>query len=126
LASANLKELVMTVIIPVLDYISLCIRLLGVVFILLGAVRIFAKAILVEVSKDTERKTTKDREKLRRQLSSYMLFGLELLIAGDIIRTVLDPTLEEIAVLGSIVAVRTVISFFLNRELEKSDGNKKT
>jgi len=116
----------MTVIIPVLDYISLCIRLLGVVFILLGAVRIFAKAILVEVSKDTERKTTKDREKLRRQLSSYMLFGLELLIAGDIIRTVLDPTLEEIAVLGSIVAVRTVISFFLNRELEKSDGNKKT
>lgn len=126
MASANLKELVMTVIIPVLDYISLCIRLLGVVFILLGAVRIFAKAILVEVSKDTERKTTKDREKLRRQLSSYMLFGLELLIAGDIIRTVLDPTLEEIAVLGSIVAVRTVISFFLNRELEKSDGNKKT
>ena len=126
MASANMERPMMTFIIPVLDYISLCIRLLGVVFILLGAVRVFAKAILVEVSKGTERKTTKDREKLRRQLSSYLLFGLELLIAGDIIRTILDPTLEEIAVLGSIVAVRTVISFFLNRELDKSDNNKKT
>jgi uncharacterized membrane protein len=41
------------------------------------------------------------------------------MIAGDIIGTIIRPTLQEMAVLGSIVAVRTVISFFLNREIGK-------
>ena len=56
---------------------------------------------------------------MRRQLSSYLLLGLEVMIAGDIIETKIHPTLQEMAVLGSIVAVRTIISFFLNREIEK-------
>ena len=56
---------------------------------------------------------------MRRQLSSYLLLGLEVMIAGDIIGTIIHPTLQEMAVLGSIVAVRTIISFFLNREIEK-------
>ncbi len=39
-----------------------------------------------------------------------------MLIAGDVIRTIILPKLEEIAILGSIVAIRVVISFFLNKE----------
>ncbi|MFC1780839.1 DUF1622 domain-containing protein [Planctomycetota bacterium] len=42
----------------------------------------------------------------------------DLLIAADIVSTIFHPTLEEVAVLGSIVAIRTVISFFLNREMQ--------
>jgi uncharacterized membrane protein len=51
--------------------------------------------------------------------ASPVPLGLELMIAGDIIGTIIRPTLQEMAVLGSIVAVRTVISFFLNREIGK-------
>ena len=109
-----------TVIFNILHYISLTVGLLGVAFIILGVIKIFGKSIFVELSKHTEKKTTKDREDLRRQLSSYLLLGLEVMIAGDIIGTIIHPTLQEMAVLGSIVAVRTVISFFLNRESEKT------
>ena len=103
----------------ILHYISLSVGFLGVSFIILGVVKIFTRSIFIELSKHTERKTTKDREDLRRQLSSYLLLGLEVMIAGDIIGTIIHPTLKEMAVLGSIVAVRTVISFFLNREIGK-------
>ncbi|MFA5143610.1 MAG: DUF1622 domain-containing protein [Candidatus Omnitrophota bacterium] len=35
-------------------------------------------------------------------------------------RTLIRPSLQELAVLGSMVAIRTVISFFLNKEIGKS------
>ena len=55
---------------------------------------------------------------LRRKLGSYILLGLEFMIAGDIIHTVLRPDRESLIVLGSIVAIRTVISYFLQKELK--------
>lgn len=108
---------------PVFNYVSFGVGIFGIIVIVLGAIRTFAKVILIEISRDTERKTTKERQKLRRQLSSYLLLGLELLIAGHVIRTIIRPNLEEIAVLGCIVIIRIVISFFLNRE-ERIDSQR--
>ena len=48
-----------------------------------------------------------------------ILLGLEVLIIGDIIRTiVVDPTLESVAVLGVIVLIRIVLSFSLEAEID--------
>ena len=111
-----------SIIFNLVHYVSLIVGFLGVSFIILGVMKIFTKAVFIELSKHTEKKTTKDREDLRRQLSSYLLLGLEVMIAGDIIGTIIRPTLQEMAVLGSIVAVRTIISFFLNRETMKTQS----
>ena len=54
---------------------------------------------------------------IRHIVASYLLLGLEFLIAADIIGTIADPTLEELALLGGLVLIRTVISFFLGREI---------
>lgn len=54
---------------------------------------------------------------LRRKLGVYLLFALELLIAWDIIQTVIDPTYEILIQLGGIVLIRTVISYFLEKEV---------
>ena len=56
---------------------------------------------------------------LRRNLGRAILLGLEVLIIGDIVRTiVVDPTLNSVAVLGVIVLIRIVLSFSLEIELE--------
>src|SRR5436190_222376 len=56
---------------------------------------------------------------LRRNLGRVILLGLEVLIIGDIVRTiVVDPTLESVAVLGLIVLIRIVLSFSLEIELD--------
>lgn len=58
-------------------------------------------------------------EALRRNLGRAILLGLEILIIGDIVRTiVVDPTLESVAVLGLIVVIRIVLSFSLEIEME--------
>jgi uncharacterized membrane protein len=59
-----------------------------------------------------------ERKALRHQLAYYLLVSLEFLIAADIIDTILEPSLEELAILGGVVVMRTVISFSLGWEMK--------
>ncbi len=55
----------------------------------------------------------------RRQLGRSIILGLEFLIAGDIIRTVVVAnTLENVAVLGLIILIRSFLSVTLHLEVE--------
>ncbi|GHA09782.1 DUF1622 domain-containing protein [Oceanisphaera arctica] len=55
----------------------------------------------------------------RRQLGRSIILGLEFLIAGDIIRTVIvADTLENVAVLGMIILIRTFLGLTLHLEVE--------
>jgi len=54
----------------------------------------------------------------RANLGRGILIGLELLIAADILKSVVvDPTLQGIAVLGGIVVIRTFLSISLDVEI---------
>ncbi len=56
---------------------------------------------------------------LRQFLGGVLLLGLEILVAGDLIRTVaVAPTLDNVIVLGLIVLIRTFLSFSLEIEIE--------
>jgi uncharacterized membrane protein len=56
---------------------------------------------------------------LRKSLGRVILLGLEVLIIADIIRTiVIDQSVESVAVLGTIVLIRVVLSFSLEVEID--------
>jgi uncharacterized membrane protein len=56
--------------------------------------------------------------RFREQLGRTILLGLELLVVGDIVRTVAaQPTLISVTILGIIVLIRTFLSFSLEVEL---------
>ena len=55
----------------------------------------------------------------RQDLGRAILLGLEFLVAGDIIRTVVvHPTLDNLIVLAIIVVIRTLLSVTLQLEFE--------
>jgi len=55
----------------------------------------------------------------RQDMGRAILLGLEFLVAGDIIRTVVvDPTFNNVIVLGLIVLIRTFLSMSLQLEIE--------
>jgi uncharacterized membrane protein len=55
---------------------------------------------------------------LRQSFGGVILLGLEILVAGDLIRTVaIEPTLNNVVVLGLIVLIRTFLSFSLEIEI---------
>lgn len=58
-------------------------------------------------------------QRYRHDLGRAILLGLEVLVAADIIRTVaFTPTMDSVAVLALIVAIRTFLSWSLALELE--------
>lgn len=55
----------------------------------------------------------------KHNLTKALLLGLEFLVAADIVRTVaIDATLENVAMLGALVVVRTVLSWSLVVEMD--------
>ncbi len=56
---------------------------------------------------------------LRTAFGGVLLLGLEVLVAADLIKTVaVETSLENVAVLGLIVLIRTFLSFSLEVEIE--------
>ena len=54
----------------------------------------------------------------RRNVGRGVLLGLEILVAGDIIRTVaVDPSFSSVAILAGIVLIRTFLSFTIDLEV---------
>lgn len=54
----------------------------------------------------------------RADIGRGILLGLEFLVAADIINTVaIEPTLESLAVLAGIIAIRTFLSLSLEVEI---------
>jgi uncharacterized membrane protein len=92
------------------------IEWLGVGVIAVGAIAMLA-LFLVRIATGGDR--LEAYRGLRQGLGRAILLGLEFLVAADIINTItIEPTLQSVAVLAAIVAIRTLLSFSLEVELE--------
>jgi len=111
-------------IMEILSKVSLFISLLGILVIVWGVILILFRLIAYEFTRLKGDRFYQEREALRHQLGSYLFFGLEILIAADIINTITDPSITEIIILASIVVIRTVISYFLDLEMAGFGYNK--
>ena len=86
----------------------------GVVIVAAGAIVATAR-LLVHRAHNTGNYYSSYRQDIGRAI----LLGLEFLIAGDIIRTVVvAPTVQNVLVLGLIVLIRTFLSLSLQLEIE--------
>lgn len=59
---------------------------------------------------------------IRNELGHMLSLALEFLIGADILNTAISPTWEDIGQLGAIVGIRTVLNFFLVREIKAFDS----
>ncbi len=97
-----------------MDMVGSALDLVGVVVIVIGAGYVTCRYLF------GRKEGPISPFKLYRQgLGKAILLGLEFLVAGDIIRTVVvAPTLENIAILGMIVLIRTFLSMTLQLEVD--------
>ena len=96
----------------VIEKIGMAIDAAGVVVIVAGAV-----IALVVTAVRLSRHESDVYRRFRQQLGQAILLGLELLVAGDIVRTVAaSPNLTSVAILAAIVLIRTFLSFSLEVE----------
>ena len=98
----------------VMSITGLALDLVGVLVVAVGSLLSLARFILRGKAHFNE-----SYRLLREDVGRAILLGLEFLIAGDIIRSVVvDPTIENILTLGMIVLIRTFLSMTLQLEVE--------
>lgn len=97
------------------DSVEMLVRLTeaaGALVVFLGALLAFARFL----SALLRRTGPHSFVAMRLTLGRYLALGLELQLAGDVLRTAVAPTLDELAVLAVVAGIRTALNFFLARE----------
>lgn len=59
------------------------------------------------------------KEEIRLQFGSSVAVALELLLGADVLATAVAPSWDDIGKLAAIAIIRTVLNFFLEKELQK-------
>ena len=100
----------------VLEWVSAGIDLCAVLLLVVGALRFVLGVARSEVARaDQARERGTNRQ--RMELGRYVLAALELLIVSDIIHTAVTLAVAHLVFLGLLVVIRSLISYFLDREL---------
>ena len=102
-----------------LNLLATIISVISLLIVTYGALIAIISFIINELKRVIGAYTPTNIRKLRAVFGTYLLLGLEFLIASDILKTVLEPTMNELIILGGIVVVRTILSVFLNKEIKE-------
>lgn len=97
------------------------ISFLGTLVIFIGV--LFALYLYIQHF-NPKKKEKIDINRIRLNLGRSLILGLEFIVAADLIRTTTAPDYYSVGILASIVLIRTVLSFSINRELQSLTKEK--
>jgi uncharacterized membrane protein len=104
----------------IVEYLAIALEIAAVGIIIVGVIYAFVSSAR---SQNFSARDVFDHgeayKHFRVRLGNTLLLGLEVLVAADVVRTTaLQPTLENVAVLGVLIAIRTFLSWSLVVEIE--------
>ena len=101
----------------IINAVSFTLNIIGALITIWGIVVSLFEFLKKEISGKTE--AIQLNETIRIKLGSYLVLALEFFIAGDIVKTIITPTWQSLGILGAIVVIRTILSYFLTKDLKK-------
>lgn len=108
----------------ILNYLSIGISIISTLILTIGVVQGTVSFVKMRITKMSVEERLDAIQLIRVNLGTYILLGLEILIAADIIDTIAKPQLIEIARLMGIVIIRASTSYFLNKEIAEMEDRQ--
>lgn len=99
------------------EYIAALISIISILILIRGLYVAGVEYLKAEFDKSSSK--IERVSHVRSTLGIYVLLSLEVVIAADIIESIIHPTIEDILKLGLLVVIRTVISVFLKKEISE-------
>lgn len=100
--------------ISAVGYLRLAVEAVGAAVVGIGAL---STAVLYGLSLLGIRKYS--NSEIRLHLGRYLALGLEFQLGSDILSTAVAPTFDDVKLLAAIVVIRTVLNYFLSKELAR-------
>ena len=108
-----------------LDLLAAVISVTSLLIVTYGALIGIISFLKNEIRRFTGGFSITNIGKSKATFGTSLLLCLEFLIASDILRTVLEATVNELALLGGIVVLRTILSVFRNKEIKELESEEK-
>lgn len=102
----------------ILESIALGVEAGAALFITIGAVETIYHVVIRLVHPSSLIR----RKEIWVRFAVWLLLALEFQLAADVLRTAIAPTWDDVGQLAAIAAIRTVLNFFLERDIEKYEG----
>lgn len=107
-----METILHTILNTIVNYAILLFELVGVIVIIIACLR----GIYDYVRRSPD---------VRLNLAKGMAMGLEFKLGSEILRTVVVRSLSEIAIVGSIIALRAVLTILIHWEIKNEEREKK-
>ena len=104
------------VIAEIIRLFALAFGIFGAILIIYGGIQAIVELILMGLHRKNVGKG-----QVMRKFTGYIVFGLEFFIAGDVLTTLLNPTIEDLTLLGAVVLIRVILGYFLQKESKEFD-----
>jgi len=98
------------------DYLASAIELVMMVVLAIGTLRAL-KAVAVHVVR--RQPLNKQVREIWLHYAGWIVLALEFALAADLIRTVIEPSWQDIGQLAAIGAIRTALAWFLGKDIEE-------
>jgi uncharacterized membrane protein len=99
-------------------WVAVAVEAAAVLVVALAVTEAVAGFLRAFAARDGATDAVKDAVRLR--LARWLMLALEFALAADILRTAIAPGWDEIGKLAAIATLRTVLNFFLQREIEQA------
>jgi uncharacterized membrane protein len=96
------------------EWVSLTLEVISVMCIVIGL--IVSLMLVFKLMKDTK---TPLHNRVRMKFGGWLALALEFQLASDIIKTTVNPTYENLIIVGAVAVIRTFLNYFLSRELKE-------
>ncbi|MBO0475377.1 DUF1622 domain-containing protein [Enterococcus ureasiticus] len=120
----DLAQNIMDNLIPFFDLFILALNIFSIIVLIWGVIMAGIDFLKSEKNDRNRIVTARQNNFIKSFLGSYILLSLEILIAADIIESIIKPTFQDILKLAILVVIRTVISYFLHKEIEDALKDK--
>lgn len=97
--------------------VALGVEAIAIVIIAVGAVEAVGNMVRVTL---VPQATGRDRRAVWLDFAHWLVAALTFQLAADIISTSFSPDWDTVGRLGAIAAIRTFLSYFLDREVEST------
>lgn len=98
------------------NVVGLAIDLIAIVIIAIGSLEALWGMLRVMFF----RHDAIERRAVWMQYARWLVAGLTFQLAADIVHTAIAPTWDDIGRLAAIAVIRTFLTFFLDRDMEKT------
>ena len=93
--------------------------------LIIGISALFGLVSFLKILAKSTKDQTQAKETIRLRLARGMLLALDFEVGSDILKTILVPSFNELAILAVIVSIRIVLSWSLSKEIDRHNVNLK-